>query len=103
MKSRVTPSAALIISVVILLGALPTVELQHSRQREIEGAHAGISVVQSSIPSQWLSSAFMTTNAFAEDRQCCPDTGTNDFIAKPVAPDTLYLTITRWLDTPPAP
>lgn len=40
MKSRVTLSAALIISVVILLGALLTVELQRSRQREIEGAHA---------------------------------------------------------------
>jgi len=45
----------------------------------------------------------MTANAFADDRQRCLDAGMNDFIAKPVDPETLYLAITRWLDTPPAP
>jgi two-component system sensor histidine kinase/response regulator len=43
----------------------------------------------------------MTANAFADDREHCLDAGMNDFIAKPVDPETLYLVITRWLDSPP--
>lgn len=39
----------------------------------------------------------MTANAFSDDRQACMASGMNDFIAKPVDPDALYLTLTRWL------
>ncbi|MEN9479381.1 MAG: hypothetical protein RLZZ298_776 [Pseudomonadota bacterium] len=39
----------------------------------------------------------MTANAFAEDRQRCLDAGMDDFIAKPIDPDTLFVTILRWL------
>jgi CheY-like chemotaxis protein len=33
----------------------------------------------------------------AEDRQACLETGMNDFVAKPVNPEKLFLTIAKWL------
>lgn len=43
----------------------------------------------------------MTANAFAEDRVRCLDAGMNEFVAKPVAPQTLYSTILHCLEKTP--
>ncbi|HLO64257.1 MAG TPA: PAS domain S-box protein [Azonexus sp.] len=39
----------------------------------------------------------MTANAFAEDRLRCTEAGMDDFITKPVDPDTLFIFLLRWL------
>jgi len=40
----------------------------------------------------------MTANAFEDDRQKCYDAGMNDFISKPVDPNTLFRKILAWLE-----
>ena len=48
-----------------------------------------------------------TANATPEERQRCRVIGMNDFVSKPVMPDQLFQTLSRWLSTssavPPAP
>ncbi|HSG24272.1 MAG TPA: ATP-binding protein [Azonexus sp.] len=41
----------------------------------------------------------MTANAFEDDRQKCLASGMNDFIAKPVDPDMLFIKLLHWLET----
>jgi two-component system sensor histidine kinase/response regulator len=39
----------------------------------------------------------MTANAFAEDRRAFAEAGMDDYVAKPVEPDTSFATLLKWL------
>jgi len=39
----------------------------------------------------------LTAHALVEERQRCLDVGMNDHVAKPIYPDTLFATLTRWV------
>ena len=41
----------------------------------------------------------MTANAFAEHKALCLEAGMDDYLTKPIEPDTLFSTLLRWLDT----
>ena len=39
----------------------------------------------------------MTAHALVEERQRCLDAGMNDHVSKPIDPDALFATLTRWV------
>ncbi len=45
----------------------------------------------------------MTANAFAEDKSRCLDAGMDDYISKPVNPDTLFAKLLLWLEQSSSP
>jgi CheY-like chemotaxis protein len=45
----------------------------------------------------------MTAHALVEERQRCLDAGMNDHVSKPIDPDALFATLTRWVKPRHAP
>ena len=54
---------------------------------------------QSWIHPDWAKTPItaLTANAFAEDKRRALVSEMNDFLAKPVHPDALFATLTKWL------
>ncbi len=54
--------------------------------------HSGVSYAQLPILA-------MTANVFQDDREACLEAGMQDFVAKPVVPEDLFLMLIKWLPT----
>jgi len=49
-----------------------------------------------SLPNPNITIIAMTANAMQSDRERCLQSGMNDFLAKPIKPDTLSVVLQRW-------
>ena len=69
---------------------------------EMDGLEATrrIRDVQSAVLNHNIPIVAMTAHAMQEDRARCLEAGMNDYISKPVKPNTLSLTINHWLNLP---
>lgn len=79
-----------------LEGQRPDCVLMDVQMPVMDGLEASRRIRQAGGLSQ-LPIIAMTANARQEDQQACLDSGMNDFVTKPVDPEQLYMTLTKWL------
>ena len=77
----------------------PDLVLLDLRMPEMDGLEATRQICQN-WPDDRPRLIAMTANAMKGDREKCLDAGMNDYITKPVKPQDLLATITRWIHSP---
>ncbi len=79
-------------------GAYPII-LMDCQMPELDGMEATREIRRLEGPVRKTVIVALTASALAEDCQCCLDAGMDDYIAKPVGPETLQRKIEQWLAT----
>lgn len=79
--------------------ALILMDMQMPTMGGIEATHLIREAERSKAAARHVPIIAMTANAFAEDKTRCLAAGMNDFISKPVFPETLFTVVLKWLQT----
>jgi PAS domain S-box-containing protein len=74
--------------------------LMDCQMPRMDGYTATAQLRQQERPDQHIPIIAMTAGALAEDKQRCLDAGMDDYLAKPIDPDQLRATLTRWTRKP---
>jgi polar amino acid transport system substrate-binding protein len=73
--------------------AIVLMDLQMPQMDGFEATH----VIRESLGMKEIPIIAMTANAMAEDREKCLEVGMNDHVPKPIDPDQLFMTLTKWV------
>lgn len=76
-------------------GELYDIVLMDLQMPEMDG-YAATEAIRADASFRSLPVVAMTAHAMADERQRCVDVGMNDHIAKPIDPEVLFATLTRW-------
>lgn len=72
--------------------------LMDMRMPVMDGLEATVKIRQCKHPdAKTIPIIAMTANAFESDREACLNAGMNDYLSKPIQPDSLYAVLTKYL------
>jgi CheY-like chemotaxis protein len=104
--SDVNTAGIVLVSILLISGMAVAASLQtgllfsrpvaRSVDRELDGMSAAVRIRSLPSHSRHVPIIALTANALVGQRENCLAAGINDFVTKPIQPDTLYRVMDRW-------